>query len=53
VRLLCDCDLVVCAGIGRQCRELLDTLGVGCSLACAGQRLEQVIANASRMPGHG
>jgi predicted Fe-Mo cluster-binding NifX family protein len=53
VRLLCDCDLVVCAGIGGHCRGLLERLGVGCQLECVGQRLEHAITSASRLDGHG
>ena len=50
VRLLRDCDLVLCAGIGAQCRRLLDALGVVCSLEHAGKRLEQAVVTAGR-PG--
>ena len=50
VRLLCDCDLVLCAGIGAQCRRMLDGLGVVCSLEYTGMRLEQAVVTAGR-PG--
>jgi hypothetical protein len=48
VRLLRDCDLVLCAGIGVQCRRLLDGLGVRYRLDYAGERLEQAVARAGR-----
>jgi len=45
-RLLRDCDLVLCAGIGAQCRQLLDGLGVCCRLEYAGQQTGQALAHA-------
>lgn len=48
VRLLRDCDLVLCAGIGAHCRRLLDGLGVRCRLEYAGERLDQAVMSAGR-----
>ena len=48
VRLLRDCDLVLCAGIGAQCRRLLDGLGVLCRLEYAGEQLQQAVVSAGR-----
>ena len=48
VRLLRDCDLVLCAAIGAQCRRLLDGLGVLCCLEYAGEQLEQAVVSAGR-----
>jgi hypothetical protein len=51
VHLLRDCDLVLCAGIGAQCRSMLDGLGVACSLEYTGKRLEQAVATVGRQTG--
>jgi len=49
VYLLRDCDLVLCAGIGAQCRRMLDGLGVVCCLEYAGKQLEQAVVTAARL----
>jgi hypothetical protein len=48
VRLLRDCDVVLCTGIGAYCRQLLDGLGVACCVEQGGRCLEQAVVSAGR-----
>jgi hypothetical protein len=43
-RLLCDCDLVLCAGISETCMNTLSRLGIGFRQADAGSMVSDAVA---------
>jgi hypothetical protein len=44
LRLLADCDVVLCTGISETCMNSLSTLGVTCNLADAGMAVSDLVA---------